>query len=70
MSRFYMLSYAPPAPPEDGEYHEIRVMVAGARYQVRARDGYFDLSDEQRRQRAASGNALLAKPGPLVERRR
>jgi VWFA-related protein len=62
-SRFYLLTYAPPAPEGDGEYHEIRVEVGRDDARVRARAGYTDhpAGDRVRRSLAAA----LALPGAV-----
>jgi VWFA-related protein len=63
-SRFYLLTYAPPAPEGDGEYHEIRVEVGRDDARVRARAGYTDhpAGDRVRRSLAAA----LALPGAVT----
>jgi VWFA-related protein len=66
-ARFYLVTYAPPDPPEDGRYHEIEVEVLRRGVEVRARDGYFDVSDADRRARAETGRQILAEPSPLVQ---
>jgi len=62
-SRFYLLSYEPPLPHGDGQYHAIRVEVNRPELRVRARKGYVDLSPEVRR--AATIAAALAVPGAV-----
>jgi VWFA-related protein len=62
-SRFYLLSYEPPLPHGDGEYHTIRVEVSRPGLDIRARKGYVDLSPEVRR--SASVMAALAVPGAV-----
>lgn len=66
-SRFYLLTYAPPPPMNDGEYHRIRVNVSRSDVEVRARAGYFDISEDQRHQLAEAGKLVLSDTGPLVE---
>jgi len=66
-ARFYLVTYAPPDPPEDGDYHEIEVEVLRRGVDVRARDGYFDVSDADRRARAETGRQILAEPSPLFQ---
>ena len=56
-SRYYLLTYAPPPPLEDGEYHDIRVEVRRAGVRVRARRGYID------HQRGARQRRLVATAG-------
>jgi Ca-activated chloride channel family protein len=36
----YLLSYPAPEDKRDGKYHKIKVVAAGGKYRVRARDGY------------------------------
>ncbi|MFQ5742708.1 MAG: VWA domain-containing protein [Acidobacteriota bacterium] len=63
-SRFYLLTYAPPEPEGDGDYHEIRVQVLRPGLQVRARSGYVDRPPAARRQRLV--NAALSLPGTVT----
>lgn len=63
-SRFYLLSYAPPLPDGDGEYHEITVDVTSPAYDVRARGGYVDLTEEERARRITT--AALSLPGMVT----
>lgn len=65
--RFYLITYAPPDPPYDGDYHEIRVEVRRRGVKVRARDGYYDITEAERAQRAAAGRLLLEEPSPLLQ---
>jgi len=44
--RYYLLTYAPPPPDNDGRYHEIRVEVRRPGVDVRARGGYLDKDGE------------------------
>jgi hypothetical protein len=62
--RYYLLTYAAPAPLGDREYHEIRVEVARPDVEVRARQGYVDLPEEERRDRTIV--AALALPGTVT----
>ncbi len=66
-SRFYLLTYAPPSPQGDGEYHEIRVEVRRPGLTVRERGGYVDLPADERDRRTIS--AALALPGIVTELR-
>jgi VWFA-related protein len=66
-ARFYLLTYAPPDPPEDGEYHEIRVEVTRPGLDVRSRDGYYDIGEVERLRRAEEGRQVLQQTGPLFE---
>ncbi|MFQ5745507.1 MAG: hypothetical protein ACE5HV_18295 [Acidobacteriota bacterium] len=50
-SEFYLLTYAPPPPYGDGEFHEIGVEVKRPDVSIRARKGYVDLAAEDRRLR-------------------
>jgi VWFA-related protein len=63
-SRFYLLTYAPPAPEGDGEYHEIRVEVGRDDARVRARAGYTDHPAGDRVRRSLAG--ALALPGAVT----
>jgi len=62
-SEFYLLSYAPPAPHGDGEFHSIRVEVLRPGVTVRQRSGYVDLGTEARESRALA--AALVLPGAV-----
>jgi VWFA-related protein len=62
--QYYLLTYAAPAPHGDREYHEIRVEVARPDVDVRARQGYLDLPEDERRHRAMA--AALALPGTVT----
>ncbi|MFQ5743000.1 MAG: VWA domain-containing protein [Acidobacteriota bacterium] len=64
-SRYYLLSYMPPAPEGDGEYHQIRVEVARKEVSVRARQGYTDYAAEERRSRRIE--AALSLPGTVAD---
>ena len=64
-AHFYLLTYATPAPLGDGEYHEVRVEVDRPRLQVRARQGYVDQTEEDRRNLVASSS--LALPGSVAD---
>lgn len=63
-SRFYLITYATPAPLGDDEYHGIRVEVTRPGAMVRARRGYVDLAAEDRRSRLLE--AALALPGTVT----
>lgn len=63
--RYYLLTYAAPAPEGDGDYHDIRVEVAREDIDVRARDGYFDYDAADRRGRFVS--AALSLPGTVAD---
>jgi hypothetical protein len=62
-ARFYLLTYEPPLPAGDGEYHEIKVEVNRPGVAVRARSGYVDDPREERLDRLVS--AALALPGTV-----
>lgn len=64
-SRFYLVSYAPPEPEGDGEYHEIRVEVSRDDVDVRARSGYVDHPPDERARRLLT--AALALPGSVTD---
>ncbi|MFQ5744963.1 MAG: VWA domain-containing protein [Acidobacteriota bacterium] len=64
-SRFYLLTYAPPPPYGDGNYHHLRVRVRRSGVKVRARSGYLDLHAEERHARTIE--AALALPGAVAE---
>jgi hypothetical protein len=61
-----LIFYEPPAPHEDGEYHEIEVQVSYPDSEVRARSGYRELPDSERRARKVA--AALALPGSVMGR--
>ena len=63
--RYYLLTYAAPAPEGDGDYHDIRVEVQRDNVEVRARDGYFDYQPDDRRSRFVS--AALSLPGTVAD---
>ncbi len=65
-TRFYLIFYEPPAPHEDGEYHEIEVQVSYPESEVRARAGYRELPDSELRARKVA--AALALPGSVMGR--
>lgn len=58
---YYLLTYRPPPPHGDGKFHNIRVKVNRPNLKVRARSGYVDYSDDERRRRRIA--AALALPG-------
>ncbi len=62
--QYYMLTYAAPAPYGDSEYHEIRVEVLRPDVRVRARGGYVDLPEEERKDRMIL--AALTLPGMVT----
>ena len=64
-SRFYLITYAPPLPEGDGEYHEIRVEVGRDGTGVRARGGYVDHAAGERARRLVA--AALALPGSVSD---
>ncbi|MFQ5743998.1 MAG: VWA domain-containing protein, partial [Acidobacteriota bacterium] len=64
-SEFYLLTYEPPPPHGDGEFHEIGVEVRRPDVSIRARKGYVDLAPEDRRLRAVE--AALALPGSVTD---
>ncbi|MFQ5743004.1 MAG: VWA domain-containing protein, partial [Acidobacteriota bacterium] len=64
-SRYYLLSYLPPAPEGDGEYHQIRVEVARKDVTVRARQGCTDYPAVERRSRRIE--AALSLPGTVAD---
>jgi VWFA-related protein len=49
--QYYMLTYSAPEPYGDSEYHEIHVEVLRPDVSVRARGGYVDLPEEERKDR-------------------
>ncbi len=65
-TQFYLIFYEPPAPHEDGEYHEIEVQVSYPEAEVRARSGYRELPDSELRARKVA--AALALPGSVMGR--
>ena len=65
-TQFYLLFYEPPAPHEDGEYHQIEVQVSYPESEVRARAGYRELPDSELRARRVA--AALALPGSVMGR--
>ncbi len=64
-ARFYLLTYAEPPPEGDGQYHEIKVEVRRPGVTVRARGGYVDRSEAERR--ALAGASALALPGAVLD---
>ncbi len=64
-SRFYLLSYEPPNPGGDGQYHEIRVEVLRQGTDVRARGGYVAHTPGDRAKRLIT--AALALPGSVTD---
>ncbi len=62
-SRYYLLTYPALDHRGDGDYHEIRVEVARRDVSVRAKEGYTDHSQEERRSRFVS--AALTLPGTV-----
>jgi VWFA-related protein len=64
-SRFYLVTYEPPAPDGDGNYHEIRVDVLRDDTNVRARGGYVDHAPDERAKRLIA--AALALPGSVTD---
>ncbi len=65
-TQFYVVSYEPPEPREDGEYHEIRVQVDVPGADVRARPGYRELPATVRIKREVT--AALSFPGLVAGR--
>jgi len=65
-TQFYMIFYEPPAPQEEGEYHEIQVTVDVPGAEARARPGYRELSASARLRRDVT--AALAFPGSVAGR--
>ena len=65
-TQFYLLFYEPPAPHQDGEYHQIEVQVSYLEAEVRARSGYRELPDSELRARKVA--AALALPGSVMGR--
>ncbi|HJO03975.1 MAG TPA: VWA domain-containing protein [Acidobacteriota bacterium] len=65
-TQFYLIFYEPPAPHEDGEYHEIEVQVSYPGSEVRARSGYRELPDSELRDRKVA--AALTLPGSVMGR--
>ncbi len=64
-SRFYLITYEPPGPHGDGEYHEIRVEVDREGVDVRSRGGYVDHAPADRAKRLIA--AALALPGSVTD---
>jgi len=64
-SHFYLLSYEPPEPDGDGEWHDIRVEVARDGVDVRSRGGYVDTAPDERARRLIA--AALALPGSVAD---
>ncbi len=64
-ARFYLLTYAAPPPEGDGQYHEIKVEVGRPGVTVRARGGYVDRSEAERR--ALVGASALVLPGSVLD---
>ena len=64
-SRFYLVTYAPPEPTGDGDYHEIHVDVLRDDTDVRARGGYVDHAPGERAKRLIA--AALALPGSVTD---
>ena len=64
-SRFYLLTYAPPAAYKDGDYHEVRVDVLRPGLTVRERGGYVAMPDDLKDERMIG--AALALPGTVTE---
>ena len=62
--QYYLLTYAAPVPHGDREYHEIRVEVSRPDVEVRARQGYIDFPEEERRDRTIV--AALTLPGTVT----
>jgi VWFA-related protein len=54
-SHFYTLSYTPTNPNMDGSFRSIEIKVAGAKYQLSYRRGYFAVDD------ALPGSSLLVR---------
>ena len=65
-TQFYLIFYQPPAPHEDGEYHEIDVRVNALGADVRARPGYRDVPDSVLKTRRVA--AALTLPGSVIGR--
>ena len=65
-TQFYLIFYEPPAPHEDGEYHEIEVQVSYPDAEVRARPGYRELPEAELKTRKVA--AALALPGSVMGR--
>lgn len=63
-SRFYLLTYANPAPIGDGRYHRIRVEVTDPSWDVRERSGYTDYPVDELESRLLSG--ALNLPGTVA----
>jgi hypothetical protein len=64
-SRYYVLSYEPPAHPNDGRFHEIEVRVKRPGLAVSARKGYTSTrsTTEQSAQRSDALNTALQQTG-------
>lgn len=70
-SQYYELSYAPKGKTSDGRYHKISVKVLRPGLDIRFRQGYLDLTDEQRESLAfasAATNPSLFKDIPFEAR--
>ncbi len=65
-AQFYMISYEPSAPREEGELHEIQVRVDVPGAEVRARPGYRELPAAVRIKREVT--AALSFPGLVAGR--
>jgi len=64
-SRFYLVTYQPPAPNGDGEFHSIQVNVLREGTDVRSRGGYVDHAPADRARRLVA--AALALPGSVTD---
>ena len=65
-TKFYLVSYEPPPPQEDGAYHETTVEVNYPDAEVRARPGYRELPETELTTRKVA--AALALPGSVMGR--
>jgi VWFA-related protein len=59
-SGYYLLGYTSSAAPTDGKFHQIKVSVKRKGVEVRARKGYWALSEED----AARATAAASRPEP------
>jgi VWFA-related protein len=63
--QFYLLTYSPPPPNGDGDYHHIEVQVLRKGVVLRWREGYVDFPADERHARTIE--AALALPGTVAE---
>src|SRR5205823_5095930 len=61
-SAYYLIGYNSSQAPSDGKFHSIRVRVKRPGVDVRARKGYWALTQEQTKTALAPSKPPLAKP--------